>query len=447
MNIQKIKKIIIVVLMCIAFVIIAIIVTEKEEKEEKEVNNQIEDNINEKELQGDDDESKIVSDASKFYTVRNCVNSYFDAINIKNYNYYGYNEKKEYTQIVDTIIIKQNIYNLLDRNFVINNDIDLDNINKKIEVVSQKVVFVPLKMNYKESEDIESYVVYGIIEDIAENYLKDLNLIVNLDKVNTTFSVEPLSNVTKNIDEIEVNISNLSIEQNDNNKFDWVSVDDEYIIREYLNSYKRIAIGKPELAYDYLDSEYKEKRFSSVDEYKEYVQKNKEIIRVINASKYLVEESKGYKEYVCMDQYENYYIFSTTSPMNYTLRLDTYTIPSEKFKNAYDSGNEQKKVQLNIDKFIKMINNKDYKNIYNLLDEGFRNNYFKTEDKFEEFVKSKFYEYNEVTFDKFSSEGKIYIYEITLTEKFGQNSSNKKKLNIIMELLDNYQFVMSFGNT
>lgn len=236
-------------------------------------------------------------------------------------------------------------------------------------------------------------------------------------------------------------------EKNQYNGFSMQAVKEESLLTKYLEDYKENALKYPEEAYNSLNEEYRKNRFGSLEKYKQYVTYNKATIENIKLSKYAINNYNDYNEYICVDQYENYYIFKVKNVMNYTLKLDTYTIPSDKFKSEYNSGNAQKKVQLNIDKFIKMINNKDYSNIYDLLDKGFKNNYFKTEEEFEKFIKEKFFEYNNVTFDKFSNEGEIYIYEITLTDKSGKNTNGKKKLNIIMKLLDDYNFVISFGST
>ena len=94
-----------------------------------------------------------------------------------------------------------------------------------------------------------------------------------------------------------------------------------------------------------------------------------------------------------------------------------------------------------------MINNKDYKNAYSVLDEGFKEKYFQDEMSFEIFVKDRFYEFNQVSFGKFRNEGQIFIYEVTITDIKNLNTKGNLKFNIIMKLLDNYDFIVSFGNT
>ena len=100
---------------------------------------------------------------------------------------------------------------------------------------------------------------------------------------------------------------------------------------------------------------------------------------------------------------------------------------------------------MNIDKFFQMINRKDYKTSYKCLADSYKNNYFKTETDFANFVKSNFYEYNKMTFKKAEQKGnRLYSFEVELTDLTGNNSETKK-VNVIMQLNDNYDFVMSFS--
>ena len=100
---------------------------------------------------------------------------------------------------------------------------------------------------------------------------------------------------------------------------------------------------------------------------------------------------------------------------------------------------------MNVDKFFQMINRKDYKTSYKCLADSYKNNYFKTENDFANFVKSNFYKYNKITFKKSEQKGnRLYSFEIELTDITGKNTETKK-VNVIMQLKDNYDFVMSFS--
>ena len=143
-----------------------------------------------------------------------------------------------------------------------------------------------------------------------------------------------------------------------------------------------------------------------------------------------------------MDKYENYYIFKVTDFTEYTVTLDTYTIISNTFKNTYDGADDQGKTMLNCDKWIQMLNNRDYTSAYNVLDETFRNNNFGSVDNFENYMRQNYGEHYEVTFGDFSNEGDTYIQPLTLTPISGSNQS--KEITIIMRLSDDYGYTMSF---
>jgi soluble lytic murein transglycosylase len=67
-------------------------------------------------------------------------------------------------------------------------------------------------------------------------------------------------------------------------------------------------------------------------------------IKLLELEKYLIKQRDGYTEYTLIDTYGNYYIFQETSPMQYTVVLDTYTIDIpefvEKYSNEYGINDE-----------------------------------------------------------------------------------------------------------
>ena len=387
-----------------------------------------------------------VTDFGKFYTVVNCVNTYIDRINIKNSSYYGRNENGDYTIVISDEDINKNIYNLLSNEYINNNSITLENLRSKTNTLDEKQIFVPLKMNVLLNSIVEKYVVYGFLTDIESNFRSEIYLYVNLDISNNTFSIEPIENKEiKNIDEIKIINSNKTIEKNDDNTATLAKISNQYLCEKYIFYYKKILLAAPKLAYKYLDNDYKEKRFGTYEEFKQYVQENKDKIIGINLKEYLVEYNEGYSEYVCKDKYGNLYIFDEKGIMDYTLKLDTYTIPTEKFKETYNNAESYKKVQMNIDKFFQMINRQDYKTAYSCIAQSYKNNYFKTEEEFITYAKNNFYTYNDVTYKNYEQKGSnLYTFNINLSDLTKENSE-EKEIKIIMQLNDDLNFEMSFG--
>lgn len=234
-----------------------------------------------------------------------------------------------------------------------------------------------------------------------------------------------------------------SISDNQLNKFKYTTISNEQLATDYFGNYKWKVLNDEEEAYNSLQEDYRNARFKSFDDYKNYIEKNRDEIQGSTLEKYLVNTYDDYTEYVCIDQYDNLYIFKATAVMQYTLKLDTYTIPTEKFKTEYDNSDEQTKVGMNIEKIITAINNEDYNYVYSKLDETFRNNNFTEFNKFEEFLQNNFYESNEVSYKEFEKLRGVYTYTMEITN--ANNSEETNKITIIMKLQEDTDFIISFG--
>lgn len=435
---ETIKKSIIVISILIIILIIFIFIFNK--------------NINERddkigdvgqEVSYESDELTEVTDNIRFYTVNKCVYQYLDTINKQNSNYYGYNENGEYVSILDESEIKEKIYNLLGEEYISENKIQLNNVYEYVDDIKEKILFVPLKMKVIKKENVEKYVVYGIEQTIENKYLKDIYLVVNLDVSNQTFSIEPLKEY-KDLNEIVVKNNNIRIEKNDENSYEYEKVSYEYTVKKYMDYYKKLSLAKPELIYNYMDEEYRNKRFGNLENYEKYIKNNKQELTTLQCTKYLVNNYDGYTQYVCQDKYENLYIFNERAPMDFTLKLDAYTIPTEKFTTTYNSSDNQKKVMMNVDKWVQMLNNRDYTSAYKLLDETYRDNIFGSEEQFEAVMREKLPLHYKVEYSNWSEENETYIQDITLTD-ITEEKEGSIQLSVIMQLKEDLDFVMSFS--
>lgn len=433
---KKIKISIIILIILISISIVAIIILNKS-------NNEATNNLIKPQNVGtipETTETIDVQDESRYFTVVNCINEYLSKININNSAYYGRGENNEPILIVEEEDIKQNIYDLLSKKYIEENQIDLDNLNNFVEMTEEDSIFVPITIEQKAGENSTKYLATGIIQDLNNNYIDDLNIIVNLDTINSTYSIEPLENSNNG------NIENEdeSIEKNDNNSFKIQKITNEYVSTQLFIRFKRLSLCKPETAYNLIDEEYRDKRFKDLEDFKEFVENNRDEISRMSIDKYLVNYYDDSKEYVCMDKYENIYVFNVKDMSNMSVKLDTYTIISDKFKETYDSSEEEYKVEMNIDKWIQMLNTRDYGNAYNVLDETFRNNNWGSEEAFEQYMRDNFPLHYDVEYTTYSNEGATYVQQINLTDITGENEGTIS-LNIIMQLKDNYEFVMSFS--
>ena len=101
-------------------------------------------------------------------------------------------------------------------------------------------------------------------------------------------------------------------------------VSQEDLAKIYLNDYLYNMRYNIKEAYDSLDPEYREKKFGSIENYRNYIQPF--IEKAISAKKYSKEYKKGYNFYKIYDEQGNIYIFKTKGIMQYSLFLDENTV-------------------------------------------------------------------------------------------------------------------------
>ena len=182
----------------------------------------------------------------------------------------------------------------------------------------------------------------------------------------------------------------------------------------------------------------------NTNSYINYINSIKDRVQKIILKGYNITRKDEYNQYVCIDQYGNYYIFKNTDLMNYTLMLDTYTLDLQEFKEKYDKGTDKEKIKLNINKTVEAVNNKDYKYVYNKLNVSFKNNNFNNEATFENYIKNNFYEINEITNFNYRQEGNVFICTIGLGNK-EKEIEGAKSVTILVRLLENRDFEISFS--
>ena len=274
--------------------------------------------------------------------------------------------------------------------------------------------------------------------------------ILNIDNSNLTYSIEPIFNVN-NINDIELNTEELTIEKNRYNTYVEKEYTEENICEQYMTMYKALMLSNTNEAYKYLDNEYRNLKYGSLQEYKDFIISNNDDINDFEMKAYSINGNR----YVCKDGKDNFYIFNVNKVLDYTVVLDTYTVDLPEFTEKYNKVSAQEKVALNINKVITALNDKDYKYIYNKLADSFKANYFNNEEELKEYLSNKLYDNNEINFGKFSDEGNgIYTYEIELSEISNENEAAQEgkgdnfariKMNVVMQLKEGTDFVMSFS--
>lgn len=298
-------------------------------------------------------------------------------------------------------------------------------------------------------KNIYVYIVKGVGRITGTEKRFEYNILIEIDEEEATYAIYPYQYIKdKEYDKLKIgstiNYDVNKITRNDNNEFMYDTESDKKIANSYFSNYSELLEYYPEEAYNRLDSEYKNARYKSLEAFKEYVSKISYTIYTMNINKYKVHKTDNYTDYLCTDQYNNYYIFREKDGiMNYTVFLDSYTVDLDVFKENYEKASDEEKVSLNIGKFKQMLNTKDYNTIYNKLNETFRKNNFSTVSKLEEYLKKNTYEINSIKVENKTQQNDYYVCECTLVDQ--TNTEQTKKMTIMIKLLDNNNFSMSFS--
>ena len=451
---KKLKNIIILLTILLVIIIIAAVIIfntrgnaqEEGENAENATNTQSSENMG----------FSVVSDYKTYYTIKEILNNYL--VYVKQINGDSYvdivkagislEDAKTQSERQGTEAIK----NILDTQYISDLAIEDNMIIEKQKEYSQNgnfqaTVSYDLNLVNVLTYDISSNIKIAFVTANLNN--KPFNLLIKIDYTNNTYSIFledflEKYNYNENMSYDAININSGNIEVNDYNTFLDVSATEEYITKQYFSEYREKMTQHTEDAYNLLNQEYRDAKFGSYENFLQYVNDNKLNIETASIQGYKVNAIDGKKEYICIDQYGKYYIFTETNITNYDVVLDTYTIDLPDFLEEYNSSNDAEKAGLNSQKIVDAINDGDYTYVYNKLDATFRQNNFATEADFETYVKNTFYTSNNVEFSNYQNSGDLYIFDAKFTDKNNANSQAITKT-FIVKLGEGTNFTMSFN--
>ena len=361
--------------------------------------------------------------ATRFFTVQDCIQTYIDAINNND---------------------AQAILNKLSTTYKEDNSIHESNISNLINLYNGNT-FTAKEMEILRGDRIFQYRVYGYLtNDQGRQYMY---LKVKTDKNNRTFEIEPyIGEEYTSLEDIPLEEANIDeIAKNDNNTFSYRDISKEEISRIYQRYYTNLEIERPEEAYEMLDVSYRQERFPTIDDFKMYVEENREAIEQASLSGYSVNNEDNITKYVIRDSYNNQYIIEEESIMNFTIQLDSYTIPDPTYTEEYAQLPDSEKASANVGIFMQMINTKDYTHAYEKLADGFKNNYFQSVDQFKEYVRNNWHNVNKYTINSYKNEGNVYIFDVSLNSirELREDTTINKTFNVLLG--EGTDFTISFN--
>lgn len=442
------RKFFIIIIICVIIIIgiiIAIIANLNEKIPKEEINDVLD-------MLGYQEQEKVakVTDKNDYYTIKKILDTYSLYVNYLNFDIENAEiiitedmnretMKQEYEQEGITIL-----KDLLDPECIGELGLTDQTIKDTLAQYANDTIEIQDMFFIEKNINMKIFIVKGNKKKTGES----ITLLVKLNPSNLTFSIfipeyAKLKNydiVTEQTLQEEIKIQDKVIEQNENNQYQYMQLTDEMIINEYYMDYKINIQYDLEQAYKMLEESYRKKRFATFEQYKKYMEKNTENIINSKLAKYQVEQKEDSIQYIGIDTNDNYFIFTETAPMKYTLILDTYTVALPEYIEKYEKANIQQKGAYCIDRFIKIVNDENYTLAYTMLADSYKNNYFKTEEEFANYMKQAMVGKKLASFKKFSNEGEIYIYTVELAE--GENAIEKT---FMVQLAEGTDFKLSFN--
>lgn len=443
------RKLLLLAIIVLVIIIIAIIVTMavlNKNKEKDQLAEEQQSYLNTIENPGqiiDGLKPEEVQSESLYYMVNDCIKKFV-----------SYLEKNNNTAI----------YNLLNKQYANNNNMSTNNAIEKLSTRQYKD-YEPKKMYGITGNEYSTYYVS------AKANNSDVFFIVNTDNSSKSFDIQPSTkeefDTKKEAVIISKNKYEKTIEANDDNVLNYRYYQQDDIVQKYFQNYLELALEKPEEAYELLENNYKTAKFSNVKDFEKYITNRRKKMETMCESlwkdytdfsdykdyeeyyrqvskngleKYTVNQKDDGRQYICIDNYGNYYIFNVKAAMNYTIMLDIYTVDLPEFTEKYKNGTNQEKVALNIQKVVQALNNEDYQYVYGKLADSFKQKYFTSFEKFEKYAKNTFGAGMELSFGEFSEGNNVYTYSISLKT---ENKTISKT--IIMKIVNKTDFTMSFN--
>lgn len=449
---KKIKLVIIAIIICVIIIsgiVISLYKLQKQKTEQNEIPTKLlEQNVNNQisseEITDNPEDYENLSYIKEGYNILKYETSrrFYSTIETltNNYiNYIAYN---------NTEVLKDIISNEYKKQYGINNNFSNITAIPKASNRQQYKNIITEMLNSQIDDNVYIFFIKGKGRVIEINQQYEFYIMLQMDTNNKTYSIYPQQYIIdKAYNKLKVgdriNIKLEDIKRNTSNQFEFTSKTDLEMANVYFDNFKELIQYYNQDAYNQLNSEYSKKRFGNISKFNSYL-KDANIVENMVINQYSVKSYRNYTDYICTDQYNNYYIFRQQGGiMRYSVFLDSYTVELDTFKENYEKADENTKVAIQVGKFKQMLNTKDYNAIFNKLNTVFRNNNFNTVSKLENYLKSKVYDINTIEIEDCNQNNDYYVCGCVLTNQ--KNTKEQKKMTIIIKLIDSNNFEMSFN--
>ena len=406
---NNIKFIIIAIIVLLVIIIFTYLILKNKDINEEEPQNEIENtsnNVTNRESTSTENEDtltyslKRTTDDYDYFIALHCLESFYDF-----QDYDGSN-----LQLIDTKVIEE--LKLNENNF----------LNTETKGYCIDEIY---KQDINKNEKI-----YAVYFRIGVDLLKTENCVVwirinNEDKV---FYIYPFEYLNKNnyLNLKEDNVIKTDkfeeIEDRKINKFaeEDIIMDKTTCMQEIFSRYKFDLMIDRKHLYNTSDEKYRNAKFKTFEQLEQYIEENRSDLYLESIKEFNVSDYDTYKQYSGTGTYENIYIFNVENMMQYTLRLDIYSIITDDYKETYDMLLPNVKAKYCIGRIIEAINNKDYEFVYEKLDPIQKSNYYSKIEDLITYIQTYFWEKNDYSFEEsYMISPQVYQYTISIRDKEG----------------------------
>lgn len=400
-------KVILIVAFLLLILIFTYLILKNKNKNEENSQNEIENTTNNEvskktiiEEENLDYSLKKITDDYDYFLTLNCLKAYYDFL-----DYDGSNLQLIDTKVIEELKLNENNFlNIETKGYCID-EIYKQDINKNEKIY---VVYFRIGTN---SSKVENRVVWIRINDN-----------------NKVFYIYPYEYLSKN-NYLNLKANNIiktdkfeEIEDRKINKYEEedILLDKTTCMQEVFSKYKFDLLMDRKHLYNTLDEKYRNAKFKTFEQLEQYIEENKSELYLESIKEFNVSNYDTYKQYSGTGTYENIYIFDVENMMQYTLRLDIYSIITDDYKETYDMLLPNVKGKYCIGRIIEAINNKDYEFIYEKLDPIQKSNYYSKIEDLITYIQTYFWEKNDYEFEEsYMISPQVYQYTIKIKDKGG----------------------------
>jgi competence protein ComGC len=114
-------------------------------------------------------------------------------------------------------------------------------------------------------------------------------------------------------------------------------------------------------------------------------------------------------------------------------------------RERLESMTERARIEYYATKFLNYVEQANYSEAYNLLNDTYKQNYFPNLSSFEKYAKENFSKMMNIDYTNFERSGEVYVIWMTITDAVNGGPDSGKEINFVVKENDYNDFELSFS--